>query len=330
VTSGRTHLVTGVAGQDGVLLARRLADRGERVVGTILPGSTPATVVYLDGVELVEHDVRDEDGFARLVASYRPDAVHNLAAVSSVRLSWEQPELTGAINHEAVSGMLDVLRRSAPETVFVQASTSDIFGPVGGSTTVDESTPLAPVSPYGEAKAAAHRAVAEARGHGLAATNLVLFGHTSPLHAAQFVIPRIVRSAAEVAAGTRTSVSLQNPYIRRDWGAAVDVVAAFDAASTGPAGDYVIGTGVLHELTELVTWAVTAAGCPETPLEVDDDEVRPNDFGDLCADPARAGAALGWRSRTPLRQVIERMVAVERLRLATGTDDDPAYLEASA
>lgn len=323
----RTHLVTGVAGQDGVLLARHLLRRGERVVGTVRDLRDQRSMAcYLDGVEVVEHDVRDADGFAVLLDRYRPVAVHNLAAMSSVGASWDDVETTRSVNEVAVTDMVAVLAARGPDApAFVQASSSEIFGPVATGTTVDESAQLHPVSPYAEAKAAAHRTAAAAREAGLRATNLVMFGHTSPIHAPTFVLPRIARCAAEVALGRREVVELQDPTVRRDWGAAADYVEAFALAVDAPAGDFVIGTGEVHALRDVVDWALAAAGVPGTPL-VATGEARPHDFGGVAADPAHAAAVLGWRPRTPLRRVVEQMVVADLARLGSGREQDVAYL----
>jgi GDPmannose 4,6-dehydratase len=330
----RTHLVTGVTGQDGVLLARLLRTRGDRVVGTVLPErSEPPLARYLAGVDLVPLDVRDRAGFASLVERVRPDAVHNLAAVSSVGDSWAQPELAEAVNHTAVCDMLEVIRdvrdRTGQAPSFIQASSAEIFGPAG-SGPVEEDARLAPASPYAEAKAGAHRAVAQARSEGVAATNLVLFGHTSPLHDPRFVLRSISQQAAEVALGRRAEVTLRDPSTERDWGAAVDFVRAFAAAVDGPPGDYVIATGQLHTLTEVTAWAMDALGLTVTPPRRSGEPARKTDFGGVtgCAD--RASEVLGWKPETPLATVIAGMARVDLRRLESGVDEDPAYLDEGA
>ena len=261
-----------------------------------------------------------------MLAQHHPVAVHNLAAMSSVGASWDDVETTRAVNETAVTGMLATLAALGPAApVFVQASSSEIFGPIASGSTVDETAALHPVSPYAEAKAAAHRAVVGAREAGLHATNLVMFGHTSPIHAPTFVLPRITRLAAEVAVGRRDTVELHDPSVSRDWGAAVDYVAAYALAVEAPAGDFVLGTGDIHSLREVVDWALAAAGVPDTPL-VTTGEPRPNDFGGVAADAAHARDVLGWRTVTPLRSVVEQMVAADLDRLRTGREHDAAYL----
>ncbi len=217
------HLVTGAGGQDGILLARLLSSAGHRVVATTLSGERDL-LSELPGVEVVALDVRDTDAYEKLIWEHRPDVVHHLAALSSVGASWDDPAGTREVNQTAVEAVLSRLDASGPRFVF--ASSSEVFGQVA-SGVASPATPLAPVNPYGEAKAAAHRAVVAARGAGVAATNLILFGHTSALHDDRFVLPTIVRQAVEVARGDRDVLELRDPTIARDWGSAHDFVRAF-------------------------------------------------------------------------------------------------------
>jgi GDPmannose 4,6-dehydratase len=326
--STRTHLVTGVSGQDGVWLSRLLVGSGDQVVGTTRDGSAGSRGCYLAGVELEALDVRDRDAFADLVERVEPDVVHNLAAMTSVGASWEAAEEVSAVDATAVEAMLDVLLATgANAPAFVHASSSEIFGPADPSEPVDERTAVRPVSPYGEAKARAHAAVQAARDAGLRATNLVLFGHTSALHATRFAIPSLARQAAEVGLGRRERVTLRNPDTRRDWGSAQDFVHAFVAAADADPGDFVIATGELHTLAELGRWALDAAGAPKADVTASGDPGRPHDFDNVRGDAGHAARALGWSPRRTIRAEVEHMVSVELRRLRTGVADADGYLD---
>jgi len=83
----RTHLITGADGQDGRLLCRLLAARGDVVVATGLTASPslPAEVLW-------QHlDITDALAVRAALAEHRPHVVHNLAALSSVGASWQEP-----------------------------------------------------------------------------------------------------------------------------------------------------------------------------------------------------------------------------------------------
>ena len=322
-----THLITGVTGQDGVLLARRLLARGDRVLGTCRSGDAGELAQLLEGVELIAHDVRDADGFARILQQHRPESVTNLAALTSVGASWDHPDTAREVNQDAVLAMLAILRGLDAPPRFVQASSSEIFGPpdrVGALT--DEDTALNPQSPYAEAKATAHEAVREAHADGLPTTNLILFGHTGPLQAPTFVIPTIARQAALVGSGAADELVLQDPTICRDWGCADDVALAFEAALEGPTGDYVIATGELHLLADVADWALTAAGSALKATAAVDAPARPNDFGGRAGTITRAREALHWAPACSLRAEVEHMVEVESRRLRTGLRYSPTDL----
>jgi len=308
VTS-RIHLVLGAGGQDGFLLTQLLAHHGERVVACARGDAGSSRV---PGVDWRPLDVTDTGAFADLVREHRPAVVHNLAALSSVGASWSDPERTDEVNHRAVVGMLEVVA-ATPGLRLVQASSAEIFGPVGTGI-ADEQTPLDPRSPYAESKAAAHRAVAAARSAGVPVTSLVLFGHTSPEHGPGFVIPTICRQAVEVALGRRAHLELRDPTISRDWGSARDFVRAFRLAADAPPDDYVIATGELHELGEVARWALEAAGVEAEVRRAPGD--RPADYGSVRGDASRAARVLGWRPEISLREEVRAMVAACRLVLS--------------
>lgn len=280
------HLITGSTGQDGILLTRLLLEQGHQVVAA-------------------QVDVTDTAAFADLVAQERPDVVHNLAGRSSVSQSWREPEQSDLVNRQAVIGMLEVVS-SHPDLTFIQASSAEIFG-AATTPRVSETTPLDPQSPYAGAKAAAHRAVQQARSEGIRASNLVLFGHTSELQPTRFALAAMCAKAAEVATGAREGLDVQDPDVRRDWGSARDHVRAFALAAQGEPDDYVIGTGVLTRLGDVIGWALEAAGVPGAPITVTGSD-RPVDHDGLAADFSLARAKLGWEPRIPLREEIERMV----------------------
>jgi GDPmannose 4,6-dehydratase len=320
---GRTVLVTGVTGQDGIYLSRLLVGAGARVVGATLPEAAPGDLcrAYLDGVEVVAVDICDRDDVRRLVAATEPDEVYNLAAVSSVARSWDEPEITRAVNHDAVLTLLDALvelrDRTRREPRFFQASSAEVAG-------------SAAHSPYAQAKAAAEEAVREARlKQGLYASSARLFNHESPLRPAVFVTGKITRGVAEIAAGQRDELRLGNLDVSRDWGFAGDYVDAMTRMlGVDEPLDLEVGTGITHSLGELLSAAFAAVGIDDpTPYVVSDpDLVRPADSKVLVADPAPAAAALGWRATTTFDQLVRHMVGVHQERVRTGVEHDARYL----
>jgi GDPmannose 4,6-dehydratase len=331
----RAALITGVAGQDGVYLAKLLLSQGYRVTGSVLPGAVSQArfAPYLLGVEVVETDLRDGEAMRALLATCRPDEVYNLAGLSTVAGSWSDASRVAAVNGEAVLTLLQTLLRCRDDVGVVprlfQASSAAIFGSAQHQPQ-DERTPQQPESPYAAAKCVAHNAVVDYRGSaGLFACNGILFNHESPLRSTAFVTRKVTRAVAEIAAGQRSELLLGNLEARRDWGAAADYVRAMQLMLHAEApADYVIATGVPSSLRDVVELAFGCVGIddPWRYVREDPELLRPADAPQTWGDPSRAKAELGWSATTSLAELIHGMVMVDVERIRTGVEESPEYV----
>ncbi|HEX6150275.1 GDP-mannose 4,6-dehydratase [Nocardioides sp.] len=306
--------VTGIGGQDGGYLAVQLVAEGVEVHG-LAHEAEPAREP--PEIELHPGDLARFDDVRRLVLDLAPDEIYNLAAVSSVARSWEEPELTHAVNGEAAVRLLRVARelqeRGGRSVRFVQASSAEIFGEPDRSPQ-DESTPLRPVNPYGTAKAHAHAAVGRARREGLHASAAILYNHESPRRPPHFVTRKIATTVAAIARGEDRRLVLGNLDVRRDWGWAPEYVDAMvRAARADIPNDYVIATGVSHSVSDFVAAAFAHVGIRdwEGLVDVDAALVRPVDAAELVGDHSKAREVLGWTPRVRFEEVVTLMVDAE-------------------
>jgi GDPmannose 4,6-dehydratase len=311
-----TALITGVSGQDGSYLAERLLADGVEVHAVSLRDDAP-----VDGVRTHIGDVADIEGTRALVLDVAPDEIYNLAAVSSVALSWDQPELTARVNGLAAVGLLESARqlqeRAARPVRFVQASSAEIFGRPD-RTPQDEDTPVRPANPYGAAKAFAHLMVDVYRHRGLHAVSLVLYNHESPRRPERFVTRKITAGVAAISAGTTSRLTLGNLAAVRDWGWAPDFVDAMvRAARADVPRDYVVATGESHSVEEFVAAAFLCVGIDDWAPYVDVDPAlfRPVDAQALTGDATRIKTDLGWASTVGFEDVVRRMVEADVARL---------------
>jgi len=317
----RRALITGITGQDGSYLAELLLEKGYEVFGMVRRSSTPGTwriAHLLDRLTLKPADLLDQLSLLRLIDEVQPQEVYNLAAMSFVPASWDQPVLTGEFNSQGVTRMLDAIRHVDPSIRFYQASSSEMFGKVR-EVPQTELTPFYPRSPYGVSKVFAHYITVNYReSYGLFAVSGMLFNHESPRRGLEFVTRKVSDGAARIKLGLADTLSIGNLEAHRDWGFAGDyVLAMWMMLQQDRADDYVIATGVSHSVRELVEVAFTCAGLDwQKHVRVDPALLRPAEVEHLLGDASKARAQLGWTPGVNFRQLVEMMVDADVVRLS--------------
>ncbi len=312
----RRALITGIGGQDGSLLAELLLAEGYEVfgIGRRPVEEYPNLAGVRDRIELLAVDLNDEAGLMRTLRACRPHEVYNLASVSFVPRSWDEPVLTAELAAVGATSMLEAIRAVDDSIHFYQASSSEIFGePVSSPQT--EETPLNPFTPYGVAKAYAHFITRSyRRRYGLHASCGILFNHASPRQPLEFLPRKVARAAASISLGRTSEVSLGELSARRDWGHAADYVRAQWLMLQQPApGDYVIATGEPHSVEELVREAFDHVGLDwREHVVVDDSLKRGNaELHDLVGDAGKARSELGWERRYSFAELVRSLVDAE-------------------
>lgn len=316
--AGSPMLITGIAGQDGQLLAQRLSEAGCHVVGVVLPESDPppAMLTGLSNVSLVEADLGDADTCRQVIAEHQPATIFHLAAISSVSRSWDAPVLTTRVNAmSTVALMAECLDLAAVgrEIRFVNASSGEIFAG-SGVVPQTERTPLAPTSPYGVTKAFGHSMAQTMRARGLWASNAILYNHESPLRRVSFVTRKITSGVAAIASGRPGPLRLGNLDARRDFGWAPDYVdCLLRIAAHHRPDDFVVATGVSHSVRDFVAAAFSAVGIDDwnAHVEIDPAFLRPADSAELIGDATKARTELGWVPTKSFEEIVAAMVLAD-------------------
>src|SRR5262249_8738049 len=257
--------ITGITGHDGSYLAEWLLEKGYEVDGVVRRASTEnfERIAHLGGrVRLHQADLLDQLSLIDVVRRVVPDEVYNLAAMSFVPTSWQQPVLTGEFTAIGVTRVLEAIRLLGPKGMrFYQASSSEMFGKVR-ETPQRETTPFYPRSPYGVAKVYGHFITVNYReSYGMFAVSGILFNHESPRRGREFVTRKVTDGAARIKLGLATELRLGNLEAKRDWGFAGDYVRAmWLMLQQERPDDFVIATGETHSVRELVETAFDHAG----------------------------------------------------------------------
>jgi GDPmannose 4,6-dehydratase len=317
----RRALITGIGGQDGSYLAELLLEQGYDVFGfdrqALSEHHENLESVY-DRIELIQADLVDELSLVDALERFRPHEVYNLASVSFVPMSWQQPVLTAELAAVGVTSMLEAIRRVDSSIRFYQASSSEIFGePVASPQ--NEETPLNPLTPYGVAKAYGHFITRSYRyRYGLHSCAGILYNHESPRRPIDFAPRKIAHAAAAISLGLEGEVWLGDLEARRDWGYAADYVRAmWLMLQNDKPDDYVIASGEQHSVGELAEHAFAHVGLDwREYVKIDESLVRGKaELHNLVGDSSKARRQLGWEPSVDFEGLVRLLVDSERERL---------------
>jgi GDPmannose 4,6-dehydratase len=317
----KTALISGITGQDGSYLAELLLSKGYEVHGIIRRSSSFNTGriehIYTDPHEqalpLTLHfgDLTDAMGLATLITRIKPDEVYNLGAQSHVAVSFQMPEYTADSVAMGNLRMLEAIRWADKPVRFYQAGSSEMYGLVQ-EVPQSERTPFYPRSPYAVAKVFAHHMTVQYReAHDLFACNGILFNHESPRRGATFVTRKVTRGIAQIVTGEMQKLYLGNLDARRDWGYAKEYVhAMWQMLQQDAPDDYVIATGEMHSVRELVDVAFGMVGLDwNDHVEVDPRYFRPTEVEQLLGDASKARRIMGWEPQTRFHDLVRIMLA---------------------
>ena len=322
MTKQKTALVTGVTGQDGSYLADLLLEKGYRVVGikrrTSIISTNRINHLYNDENFILEYgSLHSSDWMYRILSSYMPDEIYNLAAQSHVRVSFDNATETADITAMGTLRLLEAMRQICPNAKFYQASSSEMFGD-NPEAPQSETTALMPASPYACAKVFSHNLVRNYRiGYGLFACSGILFNHESPRRGETFVTRKITMAAAKIKMGLQDKIHLGNLSAKRDWGFAGDYVEAMwlMLQQENP-DDYVIATGETHTVEEFLHEVFDYAGLSvKKHLQTDKRLFRPHEVPLLLGDASKAKKKLNWEPKVKFKELAQMMYDEDLRRL---------------
>ncbi len=316
-------LISGITGQDGSYLAELLLEKGYEVFGVVRRLSAPNVwriEHLLERVTLVQADLLDQLSLIKAVEQADPHEFYNLAAMSFVPSSWDQPMLTGEFNSQGVTRALEAVRRVNPKIRFYQASSSEMYGRVR-EVPQTELTPFYPRSPYGVSKVFGHYITVNYReSYSLYAVSGILFNHESPRRGLEFVTRKVSHGVARIKLGLTDSLALGNLDACRDWGFAGDYVRAmWLMLQQDEADDYVIATGEAHSVKRLIEIAFGHTGLDwQKHVRTDPAFLRPAEVDHLIGNPAKARKKLAWEPSVDFAGLVTMMVDADIERLKSG------------
>lgn len=306
-------LITGITGQDGSYLAEFLLEKGYEVFGMVRRSSMEKfdRIEHIkEKIHIRQADLLDQYSIIKLLEEAQPDEIYNLAAMSFVPTSWNQPVLTAEFTAIGVTRMLEAVRAVNPRIRFYQASSSEMFGKVK-EIPQSEKTPFHPRSPYGVAKVYGHWITVNYReSYDIFGVSGILFNHESPRRGLEFVTRKVTYTASKIKLGLEKELRMGNLDAKRDWGYAGDYIKAMwlMLQQTEP-DDYVIATGETHSVKELVETAFSYLELDYKDYTMIDERfIRPAEVDLLIGDNSKAQKNLGWKPAVNFQGLVKMMV----------------------
>ena len=316
----KTAMITGITGQDGAYLAKFLLNKGYNIIGLIRNNSRVniKNLKYLGinaKINFIKIDLLNLSSIVRVIEKNKIDEIYNLAAQSSVGLSFNQPIETLEFNIVSTAKLLEAIRITKPKIKFYQASSSEMFGNVKKETLpINESFSLHPISPYGVSKAASHWITVNYReAYNLFAVCGIFFNHESVLRNKNFVTKKIINTAVKISLGLTDELRLGNMKVYRDWGYAPKYVEAmWLMLQKDEPDDYVISSGEVHSLEEFIIKVFEKLNLTvDRFVKIDENLYRSNDLKINYGDNSKAKNKLNWNYGMTFEQLIDKLVEAE-------------------
>jgi len=304
-------LITGGAGFIGSQVALALLDRGDEI--WILDNFNDfydpaikrrnAKAVTDAGGRLVEGDIRDVDGMARLFAEGAFDGLVHLAAMAGVRPSLKDPLHYQDVNVRGTMVLLEEARKR-PQMRFVFASSSSVYGSNERVPFREDDDIHHPVSPYaatkrsGELLCFTHHHL-----YGIPTTCLRFFTVYGPGQRPEMAIHKFVRLTLD----GEPIPFFGDGSTRRDYTYIDDIVDGVVRALDRCEGYeiYNLGESETTSLAELVE--LVGEACGRAP-ELERLPMQPGDVVVTYADVSKAKERLGYAPSTPVKEGLSRFV----------------------
>jgi GDPmannose 4,6-dehydratase len=315
----KTAIITGISGQDGAYLASLLLKREYRVIGLVRSSGTTDLwgLEYLkikESIVIEECDLFDISQIIHLLYQYKPAEIYNLAAQSSVSLSFKQPIGTFHFNTISVFNLLEAIKLVNREIKFYQASSSEMYGKVS-KLPITENTVLHPVSPYAISKAAAHWSCIHYReSYNMFISCGILFNHESYLRNTNFFVKKVVRESIRIKRGESSALSVGNIDIKRDFGyAPFYVEGMYLMMQSEKPDDFILCSGKSISLRNVIEYIFKKLDIETDKYQVSNELYRPAEIEDIFGNSGKANSKLGWNYSLSAEGLLDKLLEEELL-----------------
>jgi GDPmannose 4,6-dehydratase len=253
----------------------------------------------------------------KIISVYKPDEIYNLAAQSSVSLSFQQPIGTIQFNINSVLNILEAIRLIKPDIRFYQASTSEMYGKID-TMPIDEESNFHPLSPYAISKVTSHHITINYReSYRVFASCGILFNHESYLRGDNFFIKKLLHGALEIANGKRDSLEFGNLEIKRDFGWSEKYVEAmWLILQYNNPEDFVVCSGKSILLRDIVEYVFEKFQISKDKILISKTLFRPTEIEDIYGNNGKIKRLLHWQYDMDFFAVLDKLIEEEQKNYA--------------
>ena len=285
------RLITGAGGMMGSHLYDALRDQD--VLPTFYNSTLDKRETITQEMEML--DVLHYERVKQVLSEVKPSVIYHLAAQSRPDVSFTDPARTVQINVVGTTNLLQACAELGLKPLFINASSSAVYGDIDWSTPPDENSPCHPLSPYGTSKLAQEHIVKNFNQmHDIPYVNVRIFNCTGPRKINDFVSDvcrRVVNKEFPLKVGNldglRSIVDVR------------DLVRGLVLCENIKNETINLGSDVSHKIGDVLK---LIAG--DIPYEIDDSLLRPTDEPIILGNINKAKDLLGWKQEITLEQTI--------------------------
>lgn len=297
-------LIFGAGGFVGSYLSTEFLRNGYAVYGS---GKVAGTMLPKE-VVFSATDLLDATQVQVLVDHVCPDMIINLAAISSVGVSWNIPQTTMSVNVVGALNILEAARKQENKLKVMFIGSSEEYAV--SDKPMNEETSLNANNPYGISKVTQERfAELYRKQYGMKVYCVRPFNHTGIGQKDSFVLPCFCKQVAEIEkSGCPGVIKVGNLAAQRDFSSVKDIVRAYRMIieSDNCERIYNVGSGKAYSLQEMVEYIISLSK-QDITIEIDSERFRPVDTPVICCDRNLIHNELGWEPEYSVFDVLKEM-----------------------
>ena len=265
-----------------------------------------------------EIDLLNKDLITIALKEINPDYIINLAAISSVKLSWIKPELTFDVNVKGVVNLFEVVKNLNLKTRVLLIGSSEEYGQVESDKAIDEKFPLNALNPYAISKMTQEKiAHMYHEVNGIDVIMVRAFNHIGPTQNRGFVIPDFAEQIAKIEAGLiEPKIYVGNLCAERDFTDVRDIVSGYRLLlQHGNSGEvYNIGSGNVYSIKSVLDFMVKNSKV-EIDVEIDKNKFRPVETPKLICNCSKIKQDVKWEPKITVEESLNEILDYWRIKV---------------